>query len=208
TYPPILATPRFASEDDRIRAQIEVLSQGSADLASLTISCNQSDGEATLTAQLPLLVRQAIQFQSEPLPRPSRWLCSVRVATLDGETTSNYIAVEIAPPPPPFAYAPTVQAQDIRLFARTDTTLHIYWQKGDGEFSLLAHVPEDVSSCEFDEGRTYIGHLSLQQGDITRNGCKVIWSGVGDQAFVFGLTALQSERFTVVEFNGEPGWES
>ncbi len=208
TYPPILATPRFASEDDRIRAQIEVLSQGSADLASLTISCNQSDGEATLTAQLPLLVRQAIQFQSEPLPRPSRWLCSVRVATLDGETTSNYIAVEIAPPPPPFAYAPTVQAQDIRLFARTDTTLHIYWQKGDGEFSLLAHVPEDVSSCEFDEGRTYIGHLSLQQGDITRNGCKVIWSGVGDQAFVFGLTALQSERFTVVEFNGEPGRES
>lgn len=207
-HPPILASPRINAVEDRIRAQIEVLSQGSAALTNLMISCIQSDGDSIFTAQLPLLVRQVIQFQSEPLPRPSRWFCTVKAATQDGEASTDQIAVEIAPPPAPHADVPTIQARDIRLYARTDTTLHIHWQKGNGEFSLLAHVPENVPFCEFDKGETYVGYSSFKQGDITTNGCKVIWSGVGNDAHVFGLTALQSERFTVVEFNGDPGREN
>ncbi len=112
------------------------------------------------------------------------------------------------PEPPPYAEKPTVQARNIELIARSDTSMRVTWERGNGDYSILAALPDGVTRCETDTSATYNAHPNIHVAGLTKNGCRVLWSGSEDQAIVLGLKPLEHIMLTALEFNGEGGREN
>ncbi len=206
--PPIISSTYIASSSNTISGFVELSSHGTAIVNSIDLSCSQVDGDTSFVDHLPVAIRSSIHFQTGPLPQPSTWECRVIATSEAGTSTSETYQLSIDPPPLPYALKPTIQARNIQLVARSDSSMHIRWDRGDGEFSILAVVPEGEAGCLTDTSFTYISHPNLNHTSTTRNGCKVVSNGSDSQAIVYGFVSLQSEIFAVLEFNGEPGREN
>jgi len=205
---PILSTVQIVDNADFMIGFAELSSNGSALVDNIELKCHQVDGDSVFTMALPVKIRTMININAGPLPQPSKWECIVAATSEVGTSTSVPYIVTIDPMPPPYADKPTIQARNIQLVARTDTSMHIRWERGNGEFSILAIVPQAEEICLTDTSVTYSANPNINYTDTTRNGCKVVWSGTGNEAFVFGFHPLQNEVFTVLEYNGERGREN
>jgi hypothetical protein len=205
---PILSTVQMDDNADYIIGFAELSSNGSALVNNIELKCHQVDGDSIVVIALPIKVRTKVNISVGPLPQPSKWACAVAATSAVGTSTSPLYQVSIDPPPPPYADKPTIQARNIQLIARTDTSIHIRWERGNGEFSMLAIVPHAEMACLTDTSVTYSANPNQNYADTTRNGCKVVLSGTGNEAVVFGFYPLQNEVFTVLEYNGQPGREN
>ncbi len=206
--PPLMTATQITISSNTIMGFVQLSSNGTSMVNNIQLSCSQVDGDSLFAQALPVVVRSTINFQTGQLPKPSSWDCVIIASSDAGTSTSDLYRLSIEPPPLPYAEKPTMQARNIRLVARTDTTLYLRWDRGDGEFNMLAVIPQNEEGCLTDTSVTYLSHPNLNHAVTTRNGCKIVWSGSGNQAVVIGLNPLQMEVYTVLEFNGEPGREN
>ncbi len=168
-----------------------------------TASATLPIGEATEGGTL--FIRWVMKDGSGTGSRDEWGLEEIRLYSTDDHDEDD----DITPPePPPYADKPTVQARNINLTARSDTSMYVAWDRGNGDYSILAALPDGVTSCETDTSATYDAHPNIHVAGLTKNGCRVLWSGIGNQAIIFGLQPLESVLLTVLEFNGEGGMEN
>ena len=205
---PMFSSVQFDGMADQIVGMVALSSNGTAVVSAIDLRCAQVEGDSLLSNPLPVVVRSTIMIKTGSLPQPSKWNCNIYATSEVGTSATTTVQVILEPPPLPYAKKPTIQARDIQLIARTDSSMHIRWERGDGELSMLAILPPEEDSCQTDTSTTYISQPNFNAASTTRNGCKVVWSGTGNQAFVYGFSPLQSEKFTVLEFNGGPGREN
>lgn len=205
---PMFSSVQIDGIADQIVGMVALSTNGTSVVSAIDLRCTQVEGDSLLLNPLPVVVRSTIMFKTGPMPQPSSWNCMIHATSEAGTSTSSSYQVIIDPPPLPYAEKPSIQARNIQLIARTDSSMQIRWERGDGDFSMLAILPPGENSCQTDTSTTYVAQPNLNVTTTTRNGCKVVWSGTGNLAFVYGFSPLQNEKFTVLEFNGGPGREN
>ncbi|MEJ5265861.1 MAG: LamG-like jellyroll fold domain-containing protein [Bacteroidales bacterium] len=116
--------------------------------------------------------------------------------------SGNPANVETEPVPP------TVQATNISFSSITTSSVTASWTRGNGEYCAAFIYFGSTGTASPVDNTTYTANPTYGQGsNIGTSGWYCVYNGTGNSVTINGLSANQTYRLMVIEYNGNAGHE-